>query len=71
MAKLLAPGAERLRDSRSEPGRVREAERRVVLEAEARERRKVRVGIDAKEVVALAGYLAGKRLELFLLGRQA
>ena len=24
------------------------------------------MGIDAKEVVALAGYLAGKRLELFL-----
>src|SRR4051794_29248296 len=58
------PGPEGPRDAGAEAEGVGKAQRRVVTQADLRERREVPVRIDAEVVVAMAGDRSGERLEL-------
>src|SRR6185437_8510733 len=61
------PGPEGPRDAGAEAEGVGKAERRVVTDADVRERREISVWIDAQVVIAMAGDRSGERFELVLL----
>ncbi len=61
------PGPERMRDPRTEAGRVGEPERRVEREPEPVERREVPMRVETEVVVPLAGHGTAERLERLLL----